>query len=168
MLKGRKMSLLLSAVTLALSVVMSAVGCAEEGAIFTPSTEEEATVTPSGGPVAPKGGATFTGPIEISGKASSGTISFSISEDGALITSVTVTLKDLKTETFSAGSMTQESRSPFPVTDGNLAASLSGIGAIEGRFTSPTKASGTIDITLEIPFSGPCRLGECRWSAQTD
>lgn len=166
MFKASKLYPLVLSLALMLIIVSSVVSCAKG----------ETTPTPSAGTtpetkaelVAPKPGATFTGPIEISGKASSGTIQFSTSGDGASITSVTVTLKDLKTETFSAGSMTQESRSPFPVTDGNLAASLSGIGEIEGRFTSPTKASGTIDITLEIPFSGPCKLGEWRWSAEAN
>jgi len=123
---------------------------------------------PKAKPVAPRPGATFTGPIEISGKAGSGTISQNISEDGASITSVAVTLKELKCDGFSAGSMTKEASDSFPVTDGEVVASLSGIGELRGRFSSPTEPSGTINLTLEIPYAGSCKLGTWNWSAKAD
>jgi len=119
-------------------------------------------------PAAPRPGATFSGPIEISEKASSGTIKLTVSEDGASITSVDITLKDLKCNGFSAGSMAKQVRGPFAVIDGNLVASVSGMGEIRGRFASPTQASGTVNLTLEIPFAKPCKLGEWRWSAKAD
>jgi hypothetical protein len=158
MFKISKLFSLVLALVLMLSMSISVTGCGGEET--TPKSET--------GSVTPKGGATFTGSIEITGKASSGTIQFSISGDGASITSVTITLIDLKTESFSAGSMNKEVSGSFPVTSGTLDASVSGIGEIEGRFTSPTKASGIIDITLEIPFSGPCELGEWRWSVEAE
>ena len=138
------------------------------GATGTSSGESEKTTESATESVAPRGGANFTGQIEIRDKASSGTIQFSISADGSSITSVTVNLKDLKCNGFSAGSMNKEVSGSFLVADGNINASPSGIGEIKGRFTSPTKASGTIDMTLEIPFSAPCELGAWQWSASAD
>jgi len=83
----------------------------------------EVTPTPSQVPIlGSQPGATFSGPIEISGKASSGAISFAVSEDGASITSVSVTLKDVKCDGMSAGSMETTTSGPFPVTDGKIAA----------------------------------------------
>ena len=133
----------------------------------TPTPTEQATPT-SGGEVIPKPGATLTGPIEISGKASSGTISLTISEDGASVTSVSITLNDLECDGFSAGSYSAERQGSFPVTGGAFSASLSDIGTIEGLFTSPTEASGTIDLVLEIPYAGTFELGTWNWSAKAD
>jgi len=133
----------------------------------TPTPTRQATPTP-GGEVIPKPGATLTGPIEISGKASSGTISLTISEDGASVTSVSITLNDLECDGFSAGSYSAERQGSFPVTGGAFSASLSDIGTIEGLFTSPTEASGTINLVLEIPYAGTFELGTWNWSAKAD
>ena len=160
---NRLFSLVLTVVIILL-MVMSTVSCGGGRTMGTPSGESEKTTESA----VPRGGATFTGQIEIRDKASSGTIQFSISADGSSITSVTVNLKDLKCNGFSAGSMNKEVSGSFLITDGNINASPSGIGEIKGRFTSSTKASGTIDITLEIPFSAPCELGEWPWSANAD
>ena len=116
----------------------------------------------------PQPGAVLIGPIQISGKASSGTISLTVSDDGASIVSVKVTLTELKCDGFSAGSLTKEVSGAFPAAKGNVVASLSGIGKIDGRFTSPTAASGTIDLALEIPMGGTCKLGTQNWSAEAD
>jgi len=120
------------------------------------------------GGTAPRPGAVLTGPIEISGKASGGTISLTVSEDGGSISSVKVTLQNLKCDGFSAGSLTKEAGGVFPVAKGNVNASPSGIGEVKGRFTSPTVASGTIDLVLEIPYDGTCKLGTSNWSAKAD
>lgn len=164
-----KLSSLVLALVLVLSMAINIASCAGgEESTSTPSGGEETAPKSETGSAAPKGGATFTGAIEISGKASNGTIQFSISEDGTSITSVTITLKDLKSDGFSAGSMTQEASGPFPITKGNFTASPSGVGELEGHFTSSTKASGTIDITLDIPFAGTIEFGEWPWSAEAD
>lgn len=127
----------------------------------------EATPTPV--PiVGPQPGANLAGAIEISGKASSATIFLTISEDGSSIASVGIALTDLKCDGFSAGSMLQQLGGPFPVAEGNIVASLSGGGEIMGRFTSPTEASGTINLILEIPFGGTCELGTWDWSAKAE
>lgn len=129
----------------------------------------EASPTPSSVPVLePQPGATLTGAIEISGKASSGTISLTISEDGASVTSVSVTLTDLKCNGFSSGSITKRVDTSLSTAEGIPAAYVDGIGEIEGQFTSPTEASGTIYLVLEIPFVGTCKLGMWNWSAKAD
>jgi len=120
------------------------------------------------GGVVPQANGTLTGPIEISGKASSGTITLTVSEDGKSLTFITVLLKDLKCDGFSAGSMTKGVGGTFPVAGGNLNASPSGLGKISGRFTSPTEASGKVDLKMDIPMAAPCELGEWKWSAKLD
>jgi hypothetical protein len=118
----------------------------------------------------PQPGAVLAGPIEISGKADSGTINLTVSEDGASITSVEVTLTDLNCDGFSAGSWTMGRGGVFPVAKGNIAASPSGIGQIKGRFTSPTAASGSIDLALDWYYGGGAceKLGTWNWSAEAD
>src|SRR4030042_6178964 len=100
MLKTRKLCLAVSALLLIFFMVTIFIGCTK-GEVTTPAgtttTPAGTTTNPNAGSVSPKPGATFSGSIEITGKASSGTIEFSISEDGASVTSVSVTLKDLKT-----------------------------------------------------------------------
>ena len=131
----------------------------------TGATQGAGTSATEGGVAAPTPGATFSGPVEISGKASSAIISLVVSADGTSISSVGVTLSDLKTESFSAGSMTKEVTGSIPIKDGSFSGSLSGLGTIEGTFTSPTEASGTVKLSVEIPFSVPADLGELKWTA---
>ena len=130
----------------------------------------EVTPAPSQLPIlGSQPGATFSGPIEISGKASSGAISFAVSVDGASIISMSVTLKDVKCDGMSAGSMETTTSGPFPVTDGKLAASPSNLGEIKGQFTSSTEAVGTIHLRLEFSILGQttvCELGTWNWSAR--
>jgi len=119
--------------------------------------------------VAPAPGAIFSGPIEISGKASSGTLIFTVSGDGATITSVSVRLSDAQCDGMSARSMERRAYVSIPVADGSIDSSVGGIGVVEGRFTSPTEASGTI--VLRLADIGPgqttvCELGEWEWSAE--
>jgi len=127
----------------------------------------EPTPTPRPPPdVEPQPGAAFAGPIEITGKASSATIAFTISEDGASIVSVGVSLTDVKCDGFSAGNLTQRSQGSFSVAEGRIAISSKSLGEFEGRFLSPTEARGTAKLTLEIPFGGgTCDLGTWDWSA---
>jgi hypothetical protein len=145
----------------------------------TPTPTEQPTQTPTAqatptpaGEVIPKPGATLIGPIEISRNASSGIINFTVSENGDSLTSVSITLYDLECEgpmPFSVGSYTAESLGAFPVTNGAFTASISGTGEIEGQFTSPTEASGTINLIVEIP--SPTRtfeFGTFNWSAQAE
>lgn len=122
-----------------------------------------------GGTSMPEPGSTFSGPIDISGGASSGTFTFTVSDDGAAITFVGFSLTDVRCDGFSAGSWaSQASGMPFPIRDGSINVSSSSIGEAEGRFTSPTEASGTIDLRPELSFGQTtrCELGEWEWSAE--
>ena len=118
------------------------------------------------GGVAPQANGTLTGPIEISGKASSGTITLTVSEDGKSITFVTVLLKDLKCDGFSAGSSSTGVAVKFPVAGGNLNGSPPSLGKISGHFSSPTEASGKVDLKWDMGGVAPCELGEWKWSAK--
>lgn len=156
-------------------LILPLTACAPKASPVAP-TPVEATPTPkpveaTPTPVAiigPQPGANLAGPIEISGKATSATISFTISEDGSSIASVSIALVELKCDGFSADLLIQDLGGPFPLSEGNIAASLSGGGEIKGRFTSPTEASGTINLILEIPFAGTCDLGRWDWSAKAE
>jgi len=136
----------------------------------TPTTEP-VEATPTLNQVAALGlqpGATFSGPIKISGKASGATISFTISEDGTSI-SLEITLSDLKCDGMTASSMSTQASGPLSITDGSFSASFSNLGEVEGRFASPTEASGTIDLSLKISILGQttvCELGTWNWSAE--
>lgn len=130
----------------------------------TGATQGASTSATEGG-VAPTPGATLSGPVDISGKASSAIISLVVSDDGASITSVGATLNDLKTESFSAGSMDKRATTRIPITGGSFSGPVGGLGTIEGKFTSPTEASGTVKLNVEIPFSEPADLGEFSWTA---
>lgn len=156
--------LLLAAVALILLA-----SCGAPAAPVAPTSQPAPpTPTPTLRAAAPRPGATFAGAIEISGKASSATIRLGVSADGTAISSVAVSFNDLRCDGFSAGSMTKESSVAFPVAEGKVAASVSGIGEVKGQFGSATEASGTISLTLQIPFSKPCELGEWRWSAKAN
>lgn len=114
----------------------------------------------------PQPGTLFTGPLETIPGASSGTISLTVSEDGASITSVGITLTDFECRGVSASSFTKETRGVFPVDKGKIVALVSRIGEIDGRFTSPTEASGRINLRLEILPGQNCKLGIQKWSAK--
>lgn len=150
-------------------------GCSPQ-ATLTPKPVE-VTPTPSQVPIlGPQPGATFSGPIEISGKASSGAISFKVSEDGASITDVNITLKELKCDGLSLGRVHDYMGGLLiSITDGEFSASIPAIGRsqvsesenynlttspfdfptfsdmgsvgqFEGKFPSAMHASGTINI----------------------
>jgi hypothetical protein len=117
------------------------------------------------GSALPTPGATFEGPVQISGSASSAVIDLKVSDDGAFLESVSVTMNDLKTEGFSAGSMTKNVGVNVPVGKGSFSAPLSGLGSISGSFSTATEASGKIRLKVEIPLDGTADLGEFAWTA---
>jgi len=151
-------------IMLPMILFLAAVGFAGCGG-DTGANREAGTTAAEARSVTPTPGATFSGPVDISGVASSAVISLVVSGDGAAITSVSVALKDLKTETFSAGSMEKQVTGSIPIAGGSFSGSLSGLGTIEGQFTSATEASGSVKLNVEIPFSGPADLGEFSWTA---
>ena len=134
-------------------------------------TTEPVEATPTLNQVAALGlqpGATFSGPIKMSGKASGGTLSFTISEDGTSI-ALEITLSDLKCDGMTASSMSTQASGPLSITDYSFNASFSDLGEVEGRFASPTEASGTINISWKISILGQttaCELGTWEWSAE--
>ena len=114
---------------------------------------------------------TFSGPIAISGTASSGVISFVVSEDLSSITSVSVTLNDVKCGGFSASKMATSTSGQFLVTEGKIAAFPFQKGEIKGQFTSSTEAVGTIYLKLEFSILNQttvCELGTWNWSIKAD
>jgi len=139
----------------------------------TPTIETiQATPVPSQTPtLEPAPGVTFSGPIAISGTASSGGISFVVSEDRTSIASVVVTLKDMKCGGFSAGKIEITSSHQYPVTDGKIAAFPFQKGEINGQFTSSTEAVGTIHLKLEFTILNQttvCELGTWNWSIKAE
>lgn len=134
------------------------------------------TETPTPAVVNPQLGATFIGAMEVSeagssGTASGGTVKLVISDDGSSITSAEIILTDLKCPSSSSGSTTLTVGDPAHSTlinEGKIEIVASGLGkqSIEGQFTSPTEANGTMTMTLEIPLEKPCDLGTWNWTAK--
>jgi len=149
---------------------------------------------PVSAPVSPKPGASFSGAIVVSDKASSGTLSFTVSETGAAITDMSISLQSANcNDMITMGSVTDFLSNPgITITDGTFEGSLPAmggmvtdyrfnpgdsfptpvpdpytVGKIAGRFTTPTTASGTITIFLGATWSGGivCELGTFDWSA---
>ena len=143
---------------------------------FLPSATSLPRSTPTGTPVPPTITSTpsptpewsFSGPIAISEGASSAILHFAVSEDGSSITSVGVTLSNVECDGMLAESMSTASSGRFPITEGEFEVSASGLGELQGRFTSPTEASGVIDLRWEGSVLGQtlvCELGEWDWTA---
>ena len=137
-------------------------------ALPTLTPTEQPTQTPSL-LIQPEAGKTFSGPIQIGwDKASSGTLSFIVSDDGAMITNFSVGFKDFKCESMSASEFSTSSSGEFLLSN-EWEFSLSNIGQIEGRFTSPTTASGTITLNIKIKIMNStisCDMGIWEWSAE--
>ena len=123
----------------------------------------------AGGSARPKAGATFSGPINISpDNAQSATLTFTISDDGTAITKVGVSFTKFKCEAMSAGQISTSSTGNFSIADG-FDISPSSIGEIKGRFTSATRASGTIHLQLKINTgfgTASCDAGTWDWNAE--
>ncbi len=118
----------------------------------------------------PKAGATYSGTIDVpKDKASSAALSFKISDDGAQVTSIALSLSDLHCETMSAGSMSQSTTGQFPLSGNQINIQSDSIGEIKGKFTSGTAASGTIHIAMKNEIMGAtilCDLGTFNWTAK--
>jgi len=135
-------------------------------------------ITACGGNTMPAPGASFSGAIDMGDKASSGTFSFDISEDGASITGVSFTLQELKcggltirrihdnlgdmlismsNGGFSASIPAMGSSQFTESQNYNLTnspfdfptfADMGNVGQFEGKFSSATHAIGTINIYI--------------------
>jgi hypothetical protein len=134
------------------------------------------TETPTPSFANPQPGATFTGDIKSSETKDKGTINLIVSEDGTSITQVDVTVMDYSPEC-SGGSISGTDiqtlffYGPFPITESNIEASISKDGKLKGKFTSPTEASGTIDLVTEFSVLGSsmtCDFGTWEWGAKAN
>jgi len=118
---------------------------------------------------------TFSGDMENSiagnnASASSGSIKFIVSEDGARIANPGYFIYDTKCALISRDILTMEllnEDDSSPIVNGNFEfISESGNLKIKGQFTSPTEANGTIEIIFEsIDIKESCDFGTWVWRA---
>ncbi len=135
-------------------------------------------------------GIVFDGPIHISGKAKSGTISFVTPQSGNSVLSVTVTLKDLscspkdgsgrgvRLETWSAAlgqsdsSSKEKSTQVAQIKNGKIEISSPGMFEIKGKLVKKNSATGTIHLIYTYNSYYPqnetwsCDLGTWNWEAK--
>lgn len=187
----KKIALAALSVFALLAVIISA--CGTPAPPPTPTSPPAATPTPVP-EAAPAPGASFSGAIDMGDKASSGTLSFRVSETGAAITDLRISLQSANCNNMiTMGSVMDYLSNPgITITDGTFEGSLPAmggmvtdyrfnpgdsfptpvpdpdtVGKIAGRFTTPTTASGTIAVFLGAAMSGGivCELGTFDWSA---
>ena len=115
----------------------------------------------------PKPGATFIGKIAMN-TAKSAQINFKISADGQSIESLGFASTEIKCGGFSAGSTSSNTSGQYPVMDGRIEIKSSSIGDITGRFTSPTKAEGSIHLLLDAGMGGSIDCGTWDFSAAAE
>ena len=115
----------------------------------------------------PKPGARFAGKIAMD-TAKTAQITFEISADGQSIVSLGFSGTEIKCGGFSAGSTSSNTSGQYPVMEGKIEIKSSGIGDITGRFTSPTKAEGSIHIMLGSGMGSAIDCGTWNWSATGD
>ena len=155
-------------------------------------------ITACGGKAVPAPAASFSGAIDMGDKASSGTLSFKVSEDGASITGVNITLQELKCGGLTIGRIHDNLGGMLiSMRDGGFSASIpamgssqftesqnynltsspfdfptfpdmGSVGQFEGKFSSATHASGTIDMYVwAIMTDRACELGKFTWEAES-
>jgi hypothetical protein len=133
----------------------------------------------SGGTVSPANGAMFNGTISTGEKAKSGTISFSVSQDGTSLTQLGITLDELKCGALTIGRIHDNlGEVQVSLVGGSFSGSIPALGAaqftesqdysmaaspfdftafedmskvnqLDGKFTSATHASGTIHLYVQ-------------------
>lgn len=135
-------------------------------------------ITACGANTSPAAGSFFSGEIDMGDKASSGTISFKISEDGISVTAINITLLELKCNSLNIERIHDNlGNGLISITSGGFSASIPAMGAsqftesqnyhltaspfdfpsfsdmgsvgqLEGKFSSATDASGTIKLYI--------------------
>ena len=129
----------------------------------------------------PQPGAVFAGTLEPgaagdNASIAGGELEFTISENGDGITSLTYALNGLtcipKEGVVMEGgdrSTTMEATQPFPIEGGSFEVDMSDI-VVNGKFSSPTEASGTMKVSITSQDSTlgsfTCDYGVLNWSAQ--
>jgi hypothetical protein len=112
---------------------------------------------------APKPGVTFAGTIAMD-TAKSATLTLKIADNGQMIETVSLAFTEIKCGGFSAGSTSSTVSGEYSILQGKFTIDENGIGKIIGRFSSPTKADGSIHILLS-GMGSPIDCGTWNWSA---
>lgn len=133
------------------------------------------TETPTLPAVQPQPGSVLAGNIGLNKTDNDATIEFKISEDGTHIIHLFVSIiGSLECPGVSMGEGAQVGqglRGPFLISEGTIDTDLPSGGAFKGRFTSPTEASGTIEIQGVPLLKGIAEcleLGELNWTAEAE
>jgi hypothetical protein len=115
------------------------------------------------GAPAPKPNATLVGTISMEERASSAQITLKVSNDGKTIESVGVGFTQLKCEGFSSGSSSTLVSANAAITNGKFVFKSTDFGEIDGQFTSPIAAKGSVHLAF---FDGKAECGSWKWSAK--
>lgn len=120
-----------------------------------------------GGAVTPQPGARFIGAIAAAGQVESGTVIFTVSADGQNLTSIGLVLSGTNCANLSAREVRNTIYGEYAVEGGRFTAPAPTIGVLEGTFTSPTTAEGTITVKIAT-LAGEliCELGTFSWRAE--
>jgi hypothetical protein len=145
------------------------------------------------GKATPAPGAIFAGRIDMGDSADSDDISFKVSEESAAIINLSITVTGLKCDALTAGRVSEYLDEPsISISKGSFSASIPTLGRvvedynlgkppsefpvvedldtagqIEGIFSSPTKASGTITLYMWLVMTDrACELGTFSWQAE--
>ncbi len=102
----------------------------------------------------PSPGARYSGPIDMGEKAKQATLSFQVSQDGAAITALELSFKELQCEGFSAGQSFKREEAIHPIRAGKFQIASDSFGNLSGEFASPQAASGTIELKLDLGLGG--------------
>lgn len=126
----------------------------------------------------PKGGADFSGPIDINPeKAQNARLSFGVSGNSTRIEYVRLEMSGLNCAAMRAESSDYYHIQDVKIRNGRFTIEDPGIGLVKGRFISSTRARGTIQIKYNPDEGGaltnftllkrdvPCDLGAWDWEA---
>ena len=135
------------------------------------------------GSVRPQGGAQFSGTLTLerpgtNGRAMGGTIGFTLSEDGRAIAELSYELEgDVCTDqgvTVQGVGATLRQDPPPQIKDGTFIWSSEGV-RVDGTFTQPTQAQGTISLIMEKEVQAlgettqiSCDYGKWAWTAEAE
>ena len=131
-----------------------------------PPTETPLPPTDTPAPVKPQPGAELIGPIEMGDKAKMALINLTVSADGSEIASWIVSLEGMQCETTAPDMIVAQQDTPTAIDEGGFEDLKSNIGDLSGKFSSPTEASGTIHLRIDLGLGGePIECGTWEWSA---
>lgn len=119
----------------------------------------------------PQLGITLSGEIKSIDAEGRGTINVVVSTDGSSITQLDVTVTDYvdKKSSITSGTIQLFFYGPYPIKEGIIDSVLRKNKELKGKFTSPTAANGTIDISTEFTVlenTTTIDFGKWAWSAK--